>query len=113
MQGTVVPSNFWDNADDFLKNSIGYSTYYNNELSCTAFASFLMDKFLELGMETVPKFQGKGLARYTCSRLIDYCLKNGFEPIWACRLENIGSYKLALKLGFDDVLQLPYYRLSN
>ncbi|MCB0630157.1 MAG: GNAT family N-acetyltransferase [Saprospiraceae bacterium] len=113
MQGTVIPLNFWDNANDFLENAIGYSTYYENELACTAYASFIMDGFLELGMETVPKFRGKGLARYTCSRLIDYSLENGHEPVWACRLENIGSYKLAQKLGFDDVLHIPYYRLSK
>lgn len=113
MQGTVIPLNFWNNAYDFLENAIGYSTYYENELACTACASCILDDFLELGIETTPKFRGKGLARYTCSILIDYCLENGYEPIWACRLENIGSYKLAQKLGFDDVLQIPYYRLSN
>ncbi len=113
MQGTVIPLYFWNNANDFLENAIGYSTYYENELACTAYASCILDDFLELGIETVPKFRGKGLARYTCAKLIDYCLENDYEPIWACRLENIGSYKLAQKLGFEDVLQIPYYRLSN
>lgn len=113
MQGTVIPSNFWDSADDFLKNSVGFSTYSAGELACTAFASFLINGFLELGMETTPKFRGKGLARYTCSVLIDYCLENEYEPVWACRLENIGSYKLAQKLGFDVSAHIPYYRLSN
>lgn len=113
MQGTVVPLNFWNNSDDFRDIGVGYSTYCENELACTAFTSCIIDNFLELGMETVPKFRGKGLARYTCSKLIDYCLENKYEPIWACRLENIGSYILAQKLGFEDVLQIPYYRLSN
>lgn len=113
MQGSVIPLNFWNNANDFLENAIGYSTYYENELACTAYAAFILGDFLELGIETTAKFRGKGLARYTCSKLIDYCLENDYEPIWACRLENIGSYKLAQKLGFEDVLQVPYYRLSN
>lgn len=113
MQGTVIPLNFWNNSNDFYENAIGYSAYYNNELACTAYASFIIDNFLELGIETIPKFRGKGLARYTCSKLIDYCIENAYEPVWACRLDNIGSYKLAQKLGFDDVLQIPYYRLSN
>ena len=113
IEGAVIPSNFWNNADDFLKNGFGFSTYWNNELACTAFSSVKMETFLELGMETVSKFRGKGLAQYTCSKLIDYCLENDYEPIWACRLENIGSYILAQKLGFDVSLQIPYYRLSN
>lgn len=113
MQGTVIPLNFWNNMNDFLDKAIGYSTYYEDELACTAYASFIMDNFLELGMETIPQFRGKGLAQYTCSKLIDYCLENDYEPIWACRLENTGSYKLAQKLGFEDALHIPYYRLSN
>lgn len=113
MRGSVIPSNFWNNANDFLVNGIGFSTYSGNELACTAFASFIMDNFLELGMETIPKFRGKGFAQYTCSKLIDYCLENSFEPIWACRLENTGSYRLAEKLGFEVSIQIPYYRLSE
>ncbi|KAA3621183.1 MAG: GNAT family N-acetyltransferase [Bacteroidetes bacterium] len=113
MEGAVIPLYFWDNANDFLTNGIGFSTYSDEELACTAFASCLMDNFLELGMETIPKFRGKGFARYTCSILIDYCLENGYEPVWACSLENTGSYQLAKKLGFDVALQIPYYRLSK
>lgn len=113
MEGTVIPSNFWNNANEFLQRAIGFSTYVEDELACTAFASFILEDSLELGMETTPQFRGKGLARYTCSKLIDYCLANSYVPIWACRLENIGSYRLAQSLGFEDVLQMPYYRLSN
>jgi hypothetical protein len=113
MRGSVIPSNFWNNANDFLINGIGFSTYSGNELACTAFTSFIVDNFLELGMETIPKFRGRGFAQYTCSKLIDYCLENDYEPIWACRLENTGSYHLAEKLGFDVSIQIPYYRLSE
>lgn len=113
MRGSVIPSNFWNDVNDFLTNGIGFSTYADNELACTAFSAFIMDSFLELGMETIPKYRGKGFAQYTCSKLIDYCLDNDYEPIWACRLENIGSFRLAKKLGFDVSNEIPYYRLSE
>lgn len=35
------------------------------------------------------------------------------EPIWSCRLENTGSYKLAQKIGFLPTAEIPYYRLSK
>lgn len=113
MQGSVVPSNFWNNADDFLTNGVGFSWFFEGQLACTAYSAFLMDNMLELGMETVPTYQGKGFAQHTCSRLIDYCIDNNLEPIWACRLENVGSVRLAEKLGFKPTIQLPYYRFSN
>lgn len=111
ISGAVVPSFFWRNRDEFAENAIGFSLIYGDEPISTAFASFIHDNQLELGIETKAEFQGKGLARITCSALIDYCLANGFEPIWSCRLENTGSFKLAQKLGFEPTLIVPYYQL--
>jgi GNAT superfamily N-acetyltransferase len=113
MRGTVIPKYFWDNEDDFFKNGMAYSLLYKGELASMAFASYKFDNQFELGIETHPEFRGKGFAEIVCSSLIDYCIANNYEPVWACRKENIGSYKLALKLGFHPLLELPYYRLSK
>lgn len=113
MQGSVIPRYFWNSADDFRKNSIGFSLVTNSKLASTAYAAFIHDDQLELGIETVPEQRGKGYAHLACSALIDYCLGHEYEPVWACRLENTGSYKLALKLGFEEEKRIPYYRLSK
>ncbi|MFH2096127.1 MAG: GNAT family N-acetyltransferase [Bacteroidota bacterium] len=113
MKGSVVPASFWDNADDFCVNGVGFSLFFENKLASTAYSAFRFDNMLELGIETSEEFRGKGLAKYACSALISHCLENGLEPVWACRLENTGSYRLALSLGFDPVLETPYYRLSR
>jgi RimJ/RimL family protein N-acetyltransferase len=112
VKGSVVPKFFWDNASDFLKNGIGFSVMVNSEPVSTAFSSFLLGKQLELGIETNEKYRGEGLAGYACCALIDYCLNEGFEPVWACRLENTASLKLAQKLGFEPTYYLPYYKLN-
>lgn len=111
MTGSVVPRYFWDSAADFKQNGVAYCLYYDGQLAATAFSSFAEGSQLELGIETVPDFRGKGLAQKVCSALIDFCLKHDLEPVWACRLENTGSYKLAQKLGFEPALYLPYYRI--
>jgi hypothetical protein len=113
MIGSVIPSFFWDSADDFINNGIGFSLLCNKKLAATAYSAFIHDNKLELGIETIPEFRGKGFAQLACSALIDYCIVKDYEPIWACRLENIGSYKLAEKLGFEVYSEIPYYRLSK
>ncbi|PKP32391.1 MAG: GNAT family N-acetyltransferase [Bacteroidetes bacterium HGW-Bacteroidetes-16] len=113
MIGSVIPSYFWDSADDFINNGIGFSLLCNKKLAATAYSAFIHDNKLELGIETIPEFHGKGFAQLTCSALINYCIEKDYEPIWACRLENTGSYKLAEKLGFEVYSEIPYYRLSN
>ncbi len=113
MKGSVIPSKFWDNSKDFLDKAMGYSLLIDGNPACTAFSAFIFEDMLELGIETIPEFRGKRFAQYTCGRLIDYCLEYGYEPVWACRLENIGSFKLAKKLGFEPTARIPYYRLAS
>jgi hypothetical protein len=111
MKGNVVPSYFWKNAEDFWKNGVGYSLLYDDKLASTAYSAFIQGNQLELGIETVEAFRGKGLAAHSCSALIDHCLEHNYEPVWACRLENTGSFKLAEKLGFEPTFKIPYYRI--
>jgi RimJ/RimL family protein N-acetyltransferase len=113
MPGTVTPKYFWDSEDDFLKKGVGFSLFYDKQLAATSFSSCIIENILEIGVETVAEFRGKGLAEIVCYPLIDYCIENNYVPIWSCRLENIGSYKLAPKVGFEVAYQKPYYRLSK
>jgi RimJ/RimL family protein N-acetyltransferase len=113
MPGTVTPKHFWNNENDFLENGLGYSLFYNGELAATAFSSCKFDNIVELGIETVEEFRGKGFAKIACFAILDYCIANKFIPIWSCRLENTGSYILAQKLGFEEAYKKPYYRLSK
>ena len=82
-------------------------------LASTAYSVFLHDDKLKLVIETVEEFRGKGFAQRSCSGMIDYCIANHYEPVWACKLENTGSYHLAQKLGFEPVLEIPFYRLCK
>jgi len=111
MKGTVVPMHFWKDAEHFCNQGIGLSLFYDNKLASTAYSAFIFENFLELGIETVEEYRGKGLAQYACSALIDYCLQNNYEPVWSCRFENTASYKLAQKLGFETVSIRTYYKL--
>lgn len=113
MQGTVLPSFFWESAEAFVQGGVGYSLLYEGALAATAFSAFILDKHLEIGIETIPEFRRKGCAELVCAALIDHCLSQNLIPVWACRLENTGSVKLATKLGFEISGRLPYYRLSN
>lgn len=111
--GSVVPSKFWSNYHEFNKYGKGFTVVYDNQLASTAFSAYVRGNVFEIGIETDARFFGKGFAQSVCRVLINYCLANGFEPVWACRLENVASYVLAQKLGFEPCARLPYYRLSK
>ncbi len=110
----VVPNLYWNNYKNFIRNGIGYTIINeNNEPVSTAFAAFTNEDILEIGIETREKFQGLGFATLVSSKLIDYCIAKGIEPSWSCSSANLGSRKLAHKLGFEEVRRIPYYRLAK
>jgi RimJ/RimL family protein N-acetyltransferase len=111
IQGQVVPRYFWRDADDFMGRGVGFTVMVEGAPASTAFCAFLKDNKFELGIETARQHRGRGYAVHACKAIIDYCLENGYEPIWSCRLENTGSYNLAQRLGFVPVLYVPYYQL--
>jgi hypothetical protein len=113
MPGVVVPKYYWHNETDFLKNGIGFSLLYDNQLAATAFSSWVHDNKLEIGIETVEEFRRQGFAEIICEAIIEYCIVNKYEPVWSCRMENTGSYILAQKMGFEPIYKIPYYRLSR
>jgi hypothetical protein len=112
MPGSVIPRYFWKDAQQFLNRGIGFSLLHEGEVASTAFSAFIFDNMLEIGIETAKEQVGKGFALQTCSALIDYCMENKLEPIWGCKLENQGSFKLAQKLGFEPTLYIPFYKLN-
>lgn len=111
---SVVPKFFWNNYNNFIENGIGYTLLSDSGVPVsTAFASFTDETKLEIGIETNKEYLGSGFATLVCSRLIDYCMEKGYEPVWSCNSANPGSRNLAHKLGFEESKRIPYYRLAK
>ncbi|MDF2938205.1 MAG: hypothetical protein K0Q90_3578 [Paenibacillaceae bacterium] len=109
--GAVVPRFFFRDVEQFLEEGKGFTALQDGEPAATAFSAYRNEGQLEIGIESTESCRGKGYAFAVCSALIDFCLENNLEPVWSCRLGNNGSYRLAQKLGFEQTVTLPYYRL--
>lgn len=111
IEGSVIPKFFWKSKELFLSEGIGYALMNGDDIVSIAFSSCKFEDVLEIGVETSEKYRNMGFAKYVCQELLSYCQKNNYSPIWACRLENTGSYLLAKNLGFEEAITLPYYEL--
>lgn len=111
--GSVVPMHFWRDAHQFVRDGGGFTVLVDGEPAATAFCSYRHGDELEIGIETAPRHRNQGLARLVACALIDDCLERHLEPVWACRLENTGSFELAKRLGFVPTRWLPYYQLPT
>lgn len=109
----VSPHQFWANVDQFSSHGGGWCLERDGALASMAFSSFRFDNQLEIGVETRASHRGRNFAFHAACGLIDQCISQGLEPVWSCRKENRGSYKLALALGFEPTIEAPYYRLPG
>lgn len=112
IRGSVIPRGFWKDGEQFTEAGGGYTLICDGEPAATAFTAYRIGDTLEIGIETMEKYRGRGFAFWVCATLIEYCLAHHLTPDWTCRLENTGSYILAQRLGFVPTRYLPYYRLA-
>lgn len=110
-EGSVVPRRFWRDAARFEREGAAFALLSDGAIASLAFSAFVTTSALEIGIETAPAYRGQGLAKHACAALIDDCLTRNLEPVWACRLENAPSHRLAETLGFEPIRRLPYFRL--
>ena len=99
IQGRVVPSFYWG-SDGFFKSGKGFCITHENEVVSWAFSAAVSSKELDIGVETDEHFRGLGLAAAAASKLAEYTLLLGKQPMWACNSENAASRKTAEKIGF-------------
>jgi hypothetical protein len=109
IKGQVVPTYYWTNPVDFIKNGIGYCVVNGDTFISTSFAAYISGSEVDIGIETNPSYRMQGFAKVAAAKMIDYCLRLGLEPIWGCRSDNENSFNLAKSLGFRDVLSHNIY----
>jgi len=113
ISGSVVPKDYWKTPEHATDMAKAFSVMIDGKPVSTAFTSARHDDKLEIGIETSKEHYGKGLAYLACAKLIEYCLDNNLEPVWSCRYENTASVKLSEKLGFSEILRMPYYHIPK
>jgi len=113
IKGVVIPKYLWNSKEQFLSDGIGYALMKGDDIVSIAFSSCIVGNYLEIGVETSKSYRGMGLGKYACIGMLNFCKNNNYVPVWACHKENMGSYKLAKSIGFEECAAIPYYELVS
>ena len=103
ISGGIVPSLFWRDANDFLINGKGYCVTCGSDIAAWAFSAAVSTEEIDIGIETNPKYQQKGLGTAGATKMIQYTFNQSKKPVWACHYKNNASKRMAEKLGFAKV----------
>ncbi len=97
--GRVTPSLYWDDYEQFSKNGTGFCIMQGNEAASWAFTSAVSSEEADIGIETAEKYRHRGLALAAAAAVIKDMLPDR-RPTWTCQRSNLGSARIAEKLGF-------------
>lgn len=103
LDGRIKPSFSWESDESFLQKGVGFCAMYGDTPAAWAFSAAVSDREIDIGVETLEGFRGKGLAAAAAGKMAAYVLSIGKKPVWACHCENIASRKTAEKIGFEKV----------
>lgn len=109
--GGTVPTDCWPDVRTFLARGGGWVAEVDGAPAALAFVAMTSDDDAEIGIETLPAFRRRGLARVACAALVEDLLATGRTPVWSCREDNVGSARLAEALGFAVSRRLPYWEV--
>ena len=112
LDGRIKPSFSWESGERFLKNGKGFCAMYGDTPAAWAFSAAVSDREIDIGVETLESFRGKGLAAAVAGKMAAYVLSIGKKPVWACHADNIASQKTAARAGFVKVRECRTVRLE-
>jgi len=92
----------WYSIEDFNTYGLGYCITKDNKVLSACYSCCVHENKHEISVETYDeKYMNKGLATLVCSAYLEDCIKNSLMPQWSTMETNLGSKRLAKKLGFE------------
>ncbi|MCH1884423.1 GNAT family N-acetyltransferase [Agrococcus sp. ARC_14] len=89
-----------DDAYVELDHWLVFGAFVGDELACAAsMYPWAGSALADLGVLTLPRFRGQGIARQTVRAMSAHALGLGYEPQYRCQLDNLASVALAQSAG--------------
>lgn len=100
----------WSSIDNFLKNGFGYVYIIDGGIVSRCITDCVVEDRCELGVETEKDYRKKGYCTQVVIAALNYCKGNNIKNVgWHCWDNNIPSYKLAEKVGFEQKRDIKVY----
>ncbi len=91
----------WSMIEDQRFQDYGYVVVHQNQIVSWATVDFVSSGAGDLGFETLPDFQRRGLGSMVAAVVLKHGLEMGIDIHWTCANDNIGSLRTAVKLGLE------------
>lgn len=99
----------WPSLERFLKKGFGTVAVIDARIIGWCTAEYVSKSKCGIGIEVVDEFQNKGIATATAAHFLEQCLNQNIVAHWECNKDNIGSVRVAEKVGFEKTEETVFW----
>jgi len=92
---------YWGTTGSFLDEGAGYCVLDGESLVSWCYVQAYGQQAQTIDIWTASSHRRRGLGTLVAAAVIDSSLADGYSPFWICDKANIGSRRLAERLGFE------------
>ena len=99
----------WPSLERFLEKGFGTAAVIDASIICWCTAEYVSKTKCGIGIEVIDEFQNKGVATATAAHFINHCMNQNIVAHWECDKDNIGSVRVAEKVGFEKDEEIVFW----
>ncbi len=99
----------WPSLERFLEKGFGTVAVIDARIICWCTAEYVSKSKCGIGIEVIDEFQNKGIATATAVHFLEHCLNQNIIAHWECDKDNIGSVRVAEKVGFEKTEETVFW----
>ena len=99
----------WPSLDRFREKGFGVATVVGARRIGWCTAEYVSTSKCGIGIEVIDEFQNKGIATATAAHFLEHCMNQNIVPHWECDQDNIGSVRVAEKVGFERTEETVFW----
>ena len=99
----------WPSLERFLEKGFGTAAVIDARIICWCTAEYVSQSKCGIGIEVIDEFQNKGIATATAAHFLEHCLSQNIVAHWECDKDNIGSVRVAEKVGFEKTEETVFW----
>lgn len=103
---------FWRTSNDFLDRGFGYCLIKENEILSWCISAYASGKDYELRVATHPSYGDIGFATLVSAACVEHCNQHELTPHWHCWNDDLASISVAERVGFENPVKYPVFRLK-
>lgn len=99
----------WPSLERFLEKGFGTAAVIGARIIGWCTAEYVSRSKCGIGIEVMEDFQNKGIATATAVHFLERCLDQNIVAHWECDKDNIGSVRVAEKVGFEKTEETVFW----